>query len=260
MAIRRHTAPLVAALALSWARPAHPADTDVPQGIGLTSKDQAVKVSKKKPHVPAWQVEGATVGKAIGAVLVSAGSGWISGKAYPDNPLTDKAGDGPSVGKGMHDAGTAARWLVAYILPRGWLLGGYARLGITRGHVDGFDDEYDAWIVGARVGRIFYSKHSIDIFWFANLGYGHMRHRVASVLSPLEKPDAFTRRDLWPFTPRDETSILKKSGFMDVGLGALIIYHFTPIFGLVFEVDADFIAPDIAFNIDVAAGLGIAFP
>jgi len=233
-------------------------ETEVPEGVGLTEKDQGPKKGAKK-KTPAYEVEGATVGKAFAGFMVAAGSGWVSGKAYKDNPLTEKAGDGPSAGKGMHDSGTAARWIAGYILPKGWLLAGYARLGLTRGHVDGYDDEYDAWLLGFRVGRIFYSKHDIDIFWMAGVGYGHMRHRISNVIDPRSEPDTFVRTDLWPFTSRERVDIYKKSGFVDVNLGALIIYHFTPVFSLVFEVNGDFLAPDVAFNIDVAGGLGITF-
>jgi hypothetical protein len=254
--LMRRLLPVVLILAL--AAPAHADDTDVPQGVGLTKKDQ--KEVKKKPRKPAWQAEGATVGKALVAVMVAAGSGWITGKAYKDNPLTERSGDGPGVGKGMHDSGTAARWFAGYVLPRGWLLGGTARLGLSRGHIDGLDDDYDAWLVGFRAGRIFYSNNSLDIFWYAGLGYGHMRHRVSNVPDPREEPDEFLRTDLWPFAERDKVDIYKKSGYVDINLGALIVYHFTPVFSLVFEINGDFLAPDVAFNIDVAGGLGIAFP
>jgi hypothetical protein len=163
------------------------------------------------------------------------------------------------VGKGMHDSGTAARWLLAYILPKGWLLGGYARMGLTAGNIDGIDDKYDAWLLGFRVGRIFYSKSNIDIFWHAGLGYGHMRHRVSNVPDPLAEDDTFLRRDLWLFSPRPKVDVYKKSGFIDVNVGALIIYHFTPVFHLVFEINGDLLAPEVAFNIDVSGGLGISF-
>ena len=109
-------------------------------------------------------------------------------------------------------------------------------------------------------GKIFYSKHNIDIFWMAGLGYGHMKHRISNVIDPRTEPDDFMRTDLWPFTSREKVDIYKRSGFIDINLGALIIYHFTPVFSLVFEVNGDFLAPDVAFNIDVSGGLGIAFP
>jgi hypothetical protein len=248
----------VAALSvLLAAAPALADDTDVPAGVGPTSKEAR---EKKKKTPPAWQSPDATVGKAFFGVMVAAGSGWISGKAYKDDPVTDATGDGPSVGKGMHDAGTAARWSLSYVFPKGVLLGGYARMGIAKGSLEGIDDAYDAWLMGIRVGYLIYSRYSIDIFVLGGLGYGHMRHRVSSVPSPLAEPDAFTRRDLWPFTPRPRVDVLKKSGFIDVDMGFIILYHFTPIFGLVFEVNGDLLAPDLAFNIDVSGGLAVSFP
>ncbi len=256
--MHRHAAAIALALAIA-AGPALASETEVPEGVGLTGKDQAEKKGTKKKKTPAYEVEGATVGKAFVGFMVAAGSGWVSGKAYKDNPLTERGGDGPSVGKGMHDSGTAARWIAGYILPKGWLLAGYARLGLTRGRIEGYDDEYDAWLLGFRVGKIFYSKHSIDIFWMAGVGYGHMKHRISNVLDPRTEPDDFIRTDLWSFSSREKVDIYKKSGFVDINLGALVIYHFTPVFSLVFEVNGDFLAPDVAFNIDVSGGLGIAF-
>jgi len=257
----------VAAMLLTGS-PAWATETAVPEGVSIagTADDPASegeaekKPEKKKPKKPAWQVEGATVGKAIVVVSAAAGTGWVSDKAYADNPLTEEKGDGPSAGKGTHEAGTAIRWLAGYVTPKGWLIAGWARLGLSRGSNEGFDDEWDAWLLGMRVGSIFYSKHNLDIFWFAGLGYGHMRHRVSDVPDPNAEPDDFTRRDLWLFDSRPGVDVWKKSGFIDVHVGALFIYHFTPIFNLVFEVTGDFLAPDIAFSIDVAAGLGIAFP
>ena len=208
--MRRYaTAPMLLAIVLA-SGPAPASEIDVPEGVGLTGKDQSEKKGKKK-KTPAYKVEGATVGKAIVGVMVAAGSGWVSGKAYKDNPLTERSGDGPSTGKGMHDSGTAARWIAGYILPTGWLLAGYARLGLTRGQIEGYDDEYDAWILGFRIGKIFYSKHNIDIFWMAGVGYGHMKHRISNVVDPRTEPDDFIRTDLWPFTSREKVDIYKKS-------------------------------------------------
>lgn len=258
----RHRVALALCACMLVAGPVMADDTDVPSGVGLTSKDQDEGKKEKKPRVPAWKVPGATVGKVLGALMMSAGSGWVSGKAYPDNPLTEQGGDGPGVGRGLHDSGTAARWHLAYVFPKGWFLGGYARLQLTRGSNDGSefsDKKYDAWLVGLRAGRIFYSKNNLDIFWYGGLGYGHIRHRCSNVTDPNAQPDLFTRRDLWPFTPRDKVDVYKKSGFVDVNLGVLIIYRFTPVFGLVFEVNGDFIAPDVVFNIDVSGGLSLSF-
>lgn len=237
-------------------------DTDVPPEVAIAKppgkKDQG-QGEKKKKKKPPWAMEGAFTGKVFGAVLVSAGSGWVTGKAYQDNPVTEKQNDGPKVSKGMHDAGTGARWLAGYVTKKGILIAAAARLGLGRGHNDGIDDEYDAWMLGARVGYLFYSKNKLNIFGFLGLGYGSMRHRVSNVPDPLAEPDPFVRRDIYPFDEAEGVDVWKKSGAFNANFGGLIVWHFTPVFNLVFEIVGDFLAPDVAFNIDVAGGLAISF-
>jgi hypothetical protein len=251
------------AAAVTLATGASPADdTDVPEEVAIASPDDGEEESgseEKKPRKKPWQAEDAFTKVFFGGVLVSAGSGWITGKAYADDPLTEQAGDGPGVGKGMHDAGTAARWLFGYVTKKGLLLCAYARLGLSRGRSEGIDDEYDAWMLGARVGYLFYSKNQLNIFGFLGAGYGSMRHRVSDVTDPHAEPDPFVRRDIYPFEGRKGVDVWKKSGAFDANFGALVVWHFTPTFNLIFEVAGDFIAPDIAFNIDVAGGLALSF-
>ncbi len=236
-------------------------DTDVPAGIAIAKPagDPAIAGKPKKKSMPPWKMPGAFTQTFFAAVMVSAGSGWVSGKAYGDNPVTEAEGDGPGVGKGMHDAGTGARWLAGYVTNKGILVEGYARMGLSRGHNEGMDDTYDAWLLGLRVGYLFYSKNQLNIFGFVGAGYGSIRHRVSNVPDPFAVPDTFVRRDLYVLSERPGVDVWKKSGLFDASFGALIVWHFTPTFNLVFEVCGDFFAPDVAFNIDVAGGLAISF-
>ena len=177
-------------------------------------------------------------------VGIGTGTGYVTGKVYEDNPKTpDVHDDGPEISDKSAETGLIARWSLGYILKRGIGLAVFARYQLSNGSTLGYDIDFDAWLIGVRVLRLFYVNGRLNILPYAHFGYGMMRHIIKNALLPKGESGDFYRA----------------SGNFDAGLGVQFVYRFTPVFNIFIDLVGDVMFPTISINLDVIIGLGLSY-
>lgn len=221
------------------------------EGTGETGKDEKKDSpqEKKKKGFPSlkipkeWDLD-AAAGHWYFHIGIGTGTGYIKGKVYDDNPKTpDVDDDGPIIKDTTSDTGPIIRWSAGYILKRGLGFGLYARYQITNGSTPGYDNRYDAWIIGARVLRLVYVKGQLNILPFLSFGYGRMRHVIRNTILPKGNSGNFYRA----------------SGSFNAGLGVEFTYRFTPVFNFFINLIGDVMFPEVSINLDAVIGLGLSY-
>ncbi|MFH1437014.1 MAG: hypothetical protein ABIJ56_14995 [Pseudomonadota bacterium] len=175
---------------------------------------------------------------------IGTGTGYVTGKVYEDNPKTpDVDDDGPEISDNSAETGLIARWSLGYILKRGLGLAVFARYQLSNGGTPGYDSDFDAWLIGVRVLRLFYVNGRLNILPYLHFGYGMMRHIIKNTILPKGESGDFYRA----------------SGNFDAGLGVQFVYRFTPVFNIFIDLVGDVMFPTIAINLDVIIGLGLSY-
>ena len=175
---------------------------------------------------------------------IGTGTGYVTGKVYEDNPKTPDVGDdGPEISDNSAETGLIARWSLGYIFARGLGFAAFARYQLSNGGTLGYDSDFDAWLIGVRVLRLFYVNGRLNILPYLHFGYGMMRHIIKNTVLPKGESGDFYRA----------------SGNFDAGLGVQFVYRFTPVFNIFIDLVGDVMFPTISINLDVIIGLGLSY-
>lgn len=195
------------------------------------------------PRLPHNWPPSSIAGHWIFTISAGGSTGYITGKAYKDNPKTPHIkNDGPEINNSSASTGPFVRWALGYFTRRGTGFEFIARLQITKGESIGYDSRYDAWIAGARILQLFYVRGQLNVLPFIELGYGKMRHIVENIILPRGHSGNYYR----------------PSGNFMVGGGLLFLYRFCPTFNIPIFIIGDIMFPKFSMNLDVCLGLSIS--